>query len=228
MRKLIYTQTIILLSFSLTMACNIDKAAQFYQKGVSNWNSGEIWASLNEVDKCTDAEAYKLKALSFWRLTVLSFVDESKKDVKANALRTIENAEALEKIKGSSELSLALKGMSFQILSSLGVPSAIKNGPKAAEVQAQLEKNYSGKFWTRLVKGINQLQAPGFAGGNVDSALVTLQKLNSDFPDSSTVTTYLSLAYSKTKQKEKAVQTIDVLIKKEPLNKWAVMVKRTF
>jgi hypothetical protein len=216
----------LLVSYPL-FSCSIDKATQFYQKGVANWNAGEIWASINELSNCDDADASKLKALSYWRLTVFSFIDENKKEIKANAQRTIENAEALEKTNGSSELSLALKGISFQILSSLGVPSAIKNGPKAAEVQSTLIKNYPNKYWTRLIKGINELQAPSFAGGNIDSSLTTLISMNKEFPDSGTVTIYLALAYGESKQKDKGINLLEALIKKEPLNRWALMAKKS-
>jgi hypothetical protein len=220
---------IVLLYAALLFPCRIEQAKTEYAKGVASWNGSNIEAALKNIEGCNDPSASKevflLKALSFWRLTVFSYVNNNKKAIRNYASLTEENALKLEKLSGVGEISTALKAFAYQMLSSLGITTAIKNGPKSSEMLNILEKSYPNSYWTRIVKSINLLQAPKFAGGNTAIALEELNKMKHDYPDSSLVAIHLSMAFSKNGLKDYATKEIVQLIAKEPGNRWAIKVK---
>ncbi len=220
---------IVLFILAAAYSCNIENAHIKYHDGVKNWDVDKFAVTISFLEGCSDSVEYRaaseLRFLSYWRQTLHAFIMSDKKGIKQNAHLAEKAVSSFDKKFGRTELSTTVKALSYQMLSSVSVASAIRNGPKAAELEKNLEKWYGNSYWTRLIKSINKLQAPAFAGGNIDSATTLLKSMYLDFPDSSTVIIHLAVALYRNKQKKEADKLLEELLKREPLNLWALKAK---
>lgn len=207
---------------SFSHAESIRKVEDLYSQAVLNWDAATFQSSISAVEKTKDStgEAELLKALCYWRLAVIASMDKRKTDIRANAENVILEISAHEKKKGENPLSVGIRGLAHQMLAGQGVTWALKHGPKSATALEWLEKNAPAGYWTRLLKALNQLNAPGFAGGDAAKALFALQSMAKDYPDSLAVTIHLSLAYKKNGNTTAALSILDSALQHRPHDRW--------
>ncbi len=124
----------VLFLFSGTMAEErLNQGFALYEKSVLSWQAGVFQEAIRTVETSQDsssAEASLLKGLCYWRLTVLDYVSDNTFGVTANAKQTEKALHRFERLSNPTVLSVAIRGLSYQILAGQGVRSAIKNGPR--------------------------------------------------------------------------------------------------
>jgi tetratricopeptide (TPR) repeat protein len=202
----------------------LNQAFALYEEGVHSWKAGAFQEAIRTAKtspESSSTNAFLLEGLCHWRLTVLDYLADNASGITANAKQTEVALQRFERLSSPTVLSVAVRGLAYQMLAGQGVRSAIKNGPKASEVVSWLEKAAPNAYWTHFVRAVNELKAPGFAGGDEKKALIAFQALATEYPDSTAVTLHLALALAATGQKEKSLSVIREITRKYPNDLWA-------
>lgn len=203
-------------------------AVELYEQAVLSWRADGFREAIRAADTSgmlPRSEADLLKGLCYWRLTVLASMDGDREGIRKYADTTVQQMLECERIQGETVLSVAVRGMAYQMLSGLGAASAIRNGPRSADAIAWLEKNEPSGYWARLLRAINRLNAPGVAGGNPDKALAGLQAMSADYPDSLAVAVHLALAHHRKGDADGARRALDKAGARHPGDRWIARTK---
>lgn len=169
----------------------------------------------NDISK---SQKFLLIGLANFRLELIAFCKNHKEMIYSYGQRSIEMLKNAEENGADKYLTSGHTALAFQLISSIGVDKAIKYGPKAGSEYKRLAKIKQNGYLTNLVHAGNLLQAPSFAGGNPSKALLLLESMQKQYPDSIDVKINLSLAYLKNKKKSEAQSLIQPLLKANPEN----------
>ena len=210
----------------------IDSAMALYQSGVVTYNSNRLATAIDLItssstDDATTPEALLIAGLASWRLTLIAFCNNDKKETLTAGKKAITALNKAEAAGAGRYLTAAHRALTYQLLAGLG---GFKNGalygPKSAkELNITASEKKEGYF-TRLIDAINTSQAPKFAGGSPEKAadmLITLQK---KYPDSTDLTIHLAETYRKLKKFDEARKLLQPVISNQPKNLFARKVLR--
>jgi tetratricopeptide (TPR) repeat protein len=201
----------------------LDSAASYYCSGAKNYDTLLLQKAVAIITGRPLAEQQSPKAdlllgSLFWRQALIAFCRNTPTPVDSYGKQAIEALARAQKGGADPYLAASYAALSCQLLASQGIRNGAVYGPRAAAELKKAQKANPQGYFSRLVEAINANQAPAFAGGNLKKAVVLLEKMKADFPDSIDVTIHLSNAYSKVGRREEARTLIEPILKTFPSN----------
>jgi hypothetical protein len=211
-------------------AAGLDSVESLYIKGTVAYDSMLLQHALRLLDTATIAASEQsrrklLCGLSLWRLQLIAFCLKQPKSGKSYGLRAAEALEAAGKDPRYAAIALAHRILVYQLLASTGLSAGAIYGPQTARLAVALEKSAPGGYFTRLVQATSALETPPFAGGSPAKALLLLQGIRQDHPDSAEAAIHLARAHFKTGAKDSAAAIIRRIVGAQPQNLFAHIVK---
>ena len=192
------------------------KASQHYDR-VALQKTAELISHQSEEDR-RSAKAQLLLGLIYWRLELFAYCTDDDAQVKHFGPMALKALTFAEEAKEDVYITASHKALACQLLASVGMAKAIKYGPRAAEELKKAQKANPQGYYSQLVEAINACQAPSFAGGNPKKAVLILEKMATDFPDSADVKIHLADAYIQLDRKDDALTLLSSILKSSPSN----------
>lgn len=159
-----------------------------------------------------------LLGLIDWRRELIAYCSNAAAEIDRYGKSAIGKLTSAEKAGANLYLTASHKALACQLLAGQSISNGAIYGPRAAaELKKAKGANPQGYF-SRFVEAINTNQAPSFAGGSPKKAVVLLEKMAKDFPDSIDVKIHLSEAYMKVGRTEDASGIIMPIVKEYPDN----------
>ncbi|NLD94660.1 MAG: tetratricopeptide repeat protein [Fibrobacter sp.] len=174
--------------------------------------------TLKPVDEQKKPRALLLHGCVLWRLQLIAFCKNSEKDILRYGKVSVKKLKEAETAGADMYLTASYKALAYQLMAGQGINNGAINGPLAAKELKKAQKANPKGYYTLLVEAINANQAPSFAGGSPQKAIVLFEKMISAFPDSVDVKIHLAEAYGKAGRKEDARQLIAPVVKEYPSN----------
>ncbi len=190
-------------------------ATQYDMEALSNLADFII---LKPVDEQKKPRALLLHGCVLWRLQLIAFCKNSEKDILRYGKVSVKKLKEAETAGADMYLTASYKALAYQLMAGQGINNGAINGPLAAKELKKAQKTNPDGYYTLLVEAINANQAPSFAGGNPQKAIMLFEKMVTAFPDSVDVKIHLADAYNKVKRYEDAKRLITMVVKENPLN----------
>jgi tetratricopeptide (TPR) repeat protein len=191
-------------------------ASQQYDR-VALQKIAETISRQSEEDR-RSAKAQLLLGLIYWRLELFAYCIDDDAQVKRFGPMAIEALTHAEEANEDVYITASHKALASQLLASIGMAKAIKYGPRAAEELKKAQKANPQGYYSLLVEAINACQVPSFAGGDPKKAVLILEKMAKDFPDSADIKIHLADAYIRLDRKDDARRAIDSVTAAFPYN----------
>lgn len=201
----------------------IDSAASRYSLAARQYDRGLLQNAAEFIIQRPVAEQQTPRAIIllgfiYWRRELIAYCLNTPTEVSSYGKMAIETLNKAEKAGADIYLTASHKALASQLLAAQSIGKGAIYGPRAAaEIKKAQAANPQGYF-SRLVGAINANQAPSFAGGSPKKAVVLLEKMANDFPDSIDVKIHLSEAYIKVGRSEDAYRLIMPITKAYPSN----------
>jgi tetratricopeptide (TPR) repeat protein len=162
--------------------------------------------------------ALLLLGFILWRQELIAYCLNTHTEVGYYGKMAIETLNKAEKAGADRYLTASHKALACQLMAGQSISKGAVFGPRAAgELKKAQALNPQG-YYSLLIGAINANQAPSFAGGNPKKAVILLEKMATDFPDSTDVKIHLADAYSKVGRSEDAYRLITLVTKANPSN----------
>ena len=163
-------------------------------------------------------QALLLLGLIYWRMELIAYCSNASALIKKNGKLAVEKLHEAERAGADVYLTAGHKALASQLLAGLSISSGAMYGPRIATELKKAQKANPTGYYSLLVEAINVNQAPSFVGGSPKKAVVLLEKMALDFPDSIDVKIHLSEAYGKVGRFNEAMEVIKPIIKAHPDN----------
>jgi hypothetical protein len=154
----------------------------------------------------------------FWRQELIAYCSNTTAEINRYGKSAIEKLNGAEKAGADIYLTASHKSLACQLLAGQSIGKGAIYGPRAAKELKKAQAANPQGYFSLLVEAINANQAPSFAGGSPKKAVILLEKMAMDFPDSIDVKIHLSEAYSKVGRTEDAYRLIMPITKAYPSN----------
>jgi hypothetical protein len=154
----------------------------------------------------------------YWQEELIAYCQNNASEVNHYGKLALEILDKAEKAGADSYLTASHKALACQLLAGLGISKGARYGPQAASELKKAQKANPQGYFSLLVEATNSNQAPAFAGGSPAKAVLILEKMAAEFPDSVPVKIHLSDAYIKVGRSEEARRLLGSIIQKYPLD----------
>ncbi|MBP7461903.1 MAG: tetratricopeptide repeat protein [Candidatus Delongbacteria bacterium] len=152
----------------------------------------------------------------YWNLELIGYCRDNSDEIKSFGKLALQALDSAEHYGADRYLCAGYKGLAAQILAGLGLRSGITYGPRASsELKKALKINPHG-YLSRLADAVYINQAPKFAGGNPKQAVLRLEDLAQEFPDSVVVKIHLASAYCRAGRPNQALSLINSVLAEFP------------
>lgn len=201
----------------------IDSAASLYSIAAKNYNIELLQKSAEFITRQPVEEQQKpqtllMLGLIYWREELIAYCSNITPEINRYGKLAIDKLNEAEKAGADIYLTASHKALASQLLAAQSIGKGAIYGPRAAaEIKKSKVANPQGYF-SLLIEAINANQAPSFAGGSSKKAVILLEKMEKDFPDSIDVKIHLSEAYIKVGRSEDAYRLIMPITKAYPSN----------
>jgi hypothetical protein len=162
--------------------------------------------------------ALLLLGFILWRQELIAYCSNTTADIKLYGKEAIEKLDEAEKAGADPYLTASHRALSCQLLAVQGFKNGAIYGPRAAKELKKAQRANPRGYYSLLIEAINANQAPSFAGGSPEKAVVLLEKMITVFPDSVDVKIHLAEAYGKVGRKDDAKRVILPIVKEYPAN----------
>lgn len=201
----------------------IDTARSRYSVAATTYDAASLQKTAEYITRQPAAEQQNprtllLLGLIYWRLELIAFCSNAPADITRHGKSALQTLDIAENAGADPYLTGSHKALACQLLATQGISSGATYGPRAAKELKKAQAANPKGYFSLFVEAINTNQAPSFAGGNPKKAVVLLEKLADDFPDSIDVKIHLSEAYSKVGRSEDASRIITPIVQKFPSN----------
>jgi hypothetical protein len=167
------------------------------------------------------AKATLLLGMTYWRLEFIAFCLDDDAAVERWGVKAIDALNEAERAKADVYLTASHKSFASQVIASLGMLKAMKWGPLSEGELKNAQKANPQGYFSLLAEAVNTSRAPPFAGGNLKKAVVMLEKLAKDFPDSAEVKIHLADAYIRTGKRDEGRALILPIVQSNPSDLFA-------
>jgi tetratricopeptide (TPR) repeat protein len=201
----------------------IDSMVLQYSIAAKNYNIVLLQKSAEFITRQPIEEQQKPQALLllgfiYWRQELIAYCSNTPAEINQYGKLAIEKLNEAEKAGADKYLTASHKALSCQLLAGQNIGKGAIYGPRAAKELKKAQSENPQGYFSLLVEAINANQAPSFAGGSPKKAVILLEKMATDFPDSIDVKIHLSEAYSKIGRSEDARYLIEPIVNSQPFN----------
>ena len=170
------------------------------------------------------AKATLLLGLIYWQLEAIGNCVDDDAAVEHWGVMAIDALNEAEKANADPYLVASHKALASQLLAGLGMLKAMKYGPMSQDELKKAQKANPKGYFTLLDDAVNTSRAPVFAGGDLKKAIVMLEQMAKDFPDSVEVRIHLADAYIRVGKREEARAIIIPIVQGNPSDLFAAKV----
>lgn len=204
----------------------IDSVRAVYDSAASDYDSVLLAEAAETIMQRSAPDRQSHRALLtlgliYWRLELIGFCIDDRARVIRYGEMAINALAKAEKAGADRYLTASHKALASQLLAAQGAVKGMVYGPRSArEAKRAQEANPKGYF-SLLTEAVNASQAPKFAGGDPEKAVVAFEKMMKEFPDSIDVQIHLALSYINTGRMEDARIMITPIVGAHPANLFA-------
>jgi predicted Zn-dependent protease len=159
-----------------------------------------------------------LRGLIYWRMELIAYCSNDKARISRYGGLAISTLDEAEKNGADPYIAASHRALACQLIAGLGIGKGTTYGPREAKELEKARKANPRGYFSLLATAINTSQAPSFVGGSPEKAVVMLEKMENDFPDSIDVKIHLAAAYRRAKRREDAFALIQPIVKAFPAN----------
>ena len=207
----------------------IDSMESIYASASRDYDSISLMNAARSIDKRPlmdrqSPRALLIRGLIYWRMELIAYCSNEKVRLLRYGSIALSTLNEAEKAGVDPYLTSSHRAFACQLIAGLGISKGAIYGPRsAAETKKARLVNPQGYF-TLLATAVNASQAPSFAGGNPKKAVVLLEKMEQEFPDSIDVKIHLARAYRRSQRLTDARAVIQPIIQSHPKNLLARMI----
>jgi hypothetical protein len=199
-----------------------DSTLKIFRNGVVAYDSVLIKQAYFRAEQEHPRGEFLFKATCLWRIQVIKFVDGDTKGVAQYGARALDLLDSAQKNAEAPYFIQARSAYVCQLLAGLGITNGATYGPRTARHLNEMKKLKPRGYETRFIDAANLLDMPVFVGGNPAKALELLRALYDDFPDSMDVAKIMARAYRKNKRINEARALLDMVLRANPRDLWAI------
>lgn len=201
----------------------IDSAESRYTNAATQYDIDALLAiaasiTLKPSDEQKTPRALLLHGCVLWRLQLIAFCKNSESEIMQYGKASVKKLNEAEKSGANVYLTAGFKALAYQLMAGQGINNGAINGPLAAKELKKAQRVNPKGYYSLLVEAINANQAPSFAGGSPQKAIMLFEKILSAFPDSTDVKIHLSEAYVKVGRTADARRLITPVVNEYPAN----------
>jgi hypothetical protein len=201
----------------------IDSLEYQYSIAAKNYNivllqKSAEFITQQPIDEQQKPQALLVLGLIYWRQELIAYCSNTTVEINRYGKLAIKKLNKAEKTGADMYLTASHKALACQLLAGQSFSNGTIYGPRAATELKKAQRANPQGYFTLLVEAVNANQAPPFAGGNPEKAVLLLDKLATAYPDSIDVKIHLSEAYIKTDRVTDARKLIMPITKAYPSN----------
>ena len=201
----------------------IDSMEYQYSIAARNYDIALLRKSAEFITRQPAQEQRKPHALLmmgciYWRQELIAYCSNNNVEINRYGKLALEKLNEAENAGADKYLAGSYKALACQLLAGRSISNGAIYGPRAARELKKAQAANPQGYFSLLVEAINANQAPSFAGGSPEKAIVLLQNMARIFPDSTDIKIHLSAAYSKVGRSEDARSLIEPVVNSQPFN----------
>lgn len=170
------------------------------------------------VEEQQKPQALLLLGLIYWRLELIAYCSDATAEMNRYGKLALEKLTEAENAGADIYLTASHKALASQLLAGQSLRTGAIYGPRAAAELKKAQRANSQGYFSLLIEAINVNQAPSFAGGSPEKAVLLLNALAIRFPDSIDVKIHLADAFIKTGRTRDAAALITPVTNAFPWN----------
>lgn len=193
-----------------------------YENAATNWDESALYGLTNEIGRLLEtrpsspAPLLVLQGKCFWRLQIIAFTQNNKKDQVALGEKALAALEKAEQLEAEVVDILPTKGLVYQLMAGTGLKNGAVYGPKSAEVADAIRKISPDNYYADFLTSVNLLQMPGFVGGNPTKARRNFEQMLPKYPDSLDLRVQYAKSLAKTGAGDSARVVLTQVLQKNP------------